>query len=99
MEYEITRDPSKDRRQVLTARQLVGMITEAGREPVERDPLYNELSRGLQGVTDVEQLLSEKFANQGHNLANLDIMSRSEVVTAAQGLKEKARVLIPLETV
>jgi len=89
MEYEIIRDPSRDRKQVLTSRQLVEMIVEAGREPVERDPLYNVVSRGLQGVSSVESLLSENYANEGHNAQNLDIMAREEVVTAAQTQKHR----------
>ena len=97
MEYEIIRDPSRDRKQVLTSRQLVEMIVEAGREPLERDPLYNVVSRGLEGVTDVETLLSDQYANRGHNTANLEIMNREEVVTASQHLKEKAKSFIPLE--
>jgi aminodeoxyfutalosine synthase len=87
MEYEIIRDKSRDRKQVLTSRQLVEMIVEAGRDPIERDPLYNVVSRGLDGVTDVETLLSENHANRGHNRENLDIMQRGDVVTAAQKLK------------
>ena len=43
-EYEITRDPETDTRQVLTKQQLIDMIVEAGREPVERDTLYNVIS-------------------------------------------------------
>ncbi len=99
MEYEIIRDPQRDRKQVLTSRDLVEMILEAGREPVERDPLYNVLSRGLENVSDVEGVLSNERANIGHNTENLDIMSREEVTTAAQQLKGKARDkgLIPLE--
>ncbi len=89
MEYEIVRDPGSDRKQVLTSRQLVEMIVEAGREPDERDPLYNVVSRGLESVSSVESLLSQRFANQGHNAANLDIMARAEVVTAAQEQKSK----------
>ena len=89
MEYEIVRDPGSDRKQVLTSRQLVEMIVEAGRDPVERDPLYNVVSRGLESVSSVESLLSQRFANQGHNAANLDIMARDEVVTAAQAQKSK----------
>jgi len=89
MEYEIIRDPHSDRKQVLTSLQLVEMIQEAGREPVERDPLYNVLSRGSENVSSVESLLSENFANTNHNAANLNILSR-DVVTAAQG--QKARV-------
>ncbi|HIE52277.1 MAG TPA: aminofutalosine synthase MqnE [Armatimonadetes bacterium] len=41
LEYEITRDPETDTQQVLTQRQLVALIREAGREPVERDAVYN----------------------------------------------------------
>ena len=88
MEYEIIRDPQRDRKQVLTSRQLVEMIVEAGREPIERDPFYNIVSRGFEGVTSVENLLSEKYANQGHNTQNLNILN-SEVNTAAQNLKHK----------
>jgi aminodeoxyfutalosine synthase len=88
MEYEIIRDPSRDRKQVLTSRQLVEMIVEAGREPVERDPLYNVLSRGFEGVTSVEQLLSDKYADAGHNAQNLNIL-KSDLETAAQKLKNK----------
>jgi len=91
MEYEIIRDPSRDRKQVLTSRDLVEMILEAGREPVERDPLYNVLSRGLENVSDVEGVLSNERANLGHNAQNLDIMSRDEVTTAAQSLKYKVK--------
>lgn len=89
MEYEIIRDPARDRKQVLTSRQLVEMIVEAGREPVERDPLYNVVSRGFEGVTGVEELLSSKYADAGHNAQNLNIMSRDEVQTAAQKQKDK----------
>jgi aminodeoxyfutalosine synthase len=88
MEYEIIRDPARDRKQVLTSRELVEMIIEAGREPVERDPLYNVVSRGLEGVSSVEDLLSEKYANAGHNAANLNIL-QSDAQTAAQKLKGK----------
>ena len=91
MEYEIIRDPSRDRKQVLTSRDLVEMILEAGREPVERDPLYNVLSRGLENVSDVEGVLSNERANIGHNAQNLDIMSRDDVKTASQNLKHKVK--------
>jgi len=91
MEYEIIRDPNSDRKQVLTSRDLVEMIIEAGRDPVERDPLYNVLSRGLENVSDVEGVLSRERANLGHNAQNLDIMSRDEVTTAAQKMKDKVR--------
>jgi aminodeoxyfutalosine synthase len=89
MEYEITRDPSKDRKQVLTSRHLVEMIIEAGRFPIERDPLYNVISTGLENVNDAEDLLSSEYANAGANTENIDIMSRQEVVTAAQKRKDK----------
>ena len=88
MEYEIIRDPQRDRKQVLTSRQLVEMIVEAGREPIERDPFYNVISRGFEGVTGVETLLSDQFADAGHNAENLNILS-SDVTTAAQKLKSK----------
>ena len=41
LEYEITRDPATDRMQALTHTQMLAMIAEAGRTPVERDALYN----------------------------------------------------------
>lgn len=91
MEYEIIRDKQSDRKQVLTSLQLVEMIIEAGREPIERDPLYNVISRGLENVSSVESLLSNSYANQGHNVQNLDIMTRDEVVTAAQKQKPKMK--------
>jgi aminodeoxyfutalosine synthase len=97
MEYEIIRDPSRDRKQVLTSRQLVEMIVEAGREPVERDPLYNVLSRGLEGVTDVETLLSNQKADLIQPDANVNILS-SGIETASQGQKERARGVIELST-
>lgn len=43
-EYEITRQSEEETRQVLTRRQLVERIVEAGRDPVERDNVYNVLS-------------------------------------------------------
>jgi aminodeoxyfutalosine synthase len=43
-EYEITRRTEAETRQVLTRSQLVERIVEAGRDPVERDNLYNVLS-------------------------------------------------------
>ncbi len=94
MEYEIIRDPAKDRKQVLTSRQLVEMIVEAGREPVERDPLYNVLSRGLEGVSDVETLLSNQNADLIQPSANLGITQREGITTASQSLKERGRELI-----
>ncbi len=94
MEYEIIRDPSKDRKQVLTSRQLVEMILEAGRQPVERDPLYNVLSRGLDGVSDVETLLSNTSADLIQPSANLGITQREGITTASQKMKEKGRELI-----
>ena len=94
MEYEIIRDPTRDRQQVLTSRQLVEMIVEAGREPVERDPLYNVLSRGLEGVSDVETLLSQNNADLIQPQANLGITQREGITTASQGQKERAHNLI-----
>ena len=95
MEYEIIRDPARDRKQVLTSRQLVEMIVEAGREPVERDPLYNVLSRGLEGVTDVETLLSNQKADLIQPDANVDIL-HSGIETASQGQRERAHQVIEL---
>ena len=46
VEYEITHEIAEDNaQQQLTQRKLVEMILEAGREPVERDPLYNVIER------------------------------------------------------
>lgn len=42
-EYEITRRTYEETRQVLTRSQLVERIVEAGREPAERDNLYNRV--------------------------------------------------------
>ncbi len=95
MEYEIIRDPSRDRKQVLTSRQLVEMILEAGREPLERDPLYNVLSRGLDGVTDVETLLSNQKADLIQPDANVGILN-SGIETASQGQRERAHRVIEL---
>ncbi|RYX85486.1 CofH family radical SAM protein [bacterium] len=97
MEYEIIRDPTRDRKQVLTSRQLVEMIVEAGREPVERDPLYNVLSRGLESVTDVETLLSNQKADLIQPDANVNILT-SGIETASQKLKERARNVIELSS-
>ena len=41
LEYEITRNPVTDRVQALTHTQMLDMISESGRQPVERDALYN----------------------------------------------------------
>ena len=43
-EYEITRRSYSETRQVLTRKQLVERVIESGRDPVERDNLYNVLS-------------------------------------------------------
>ena len=43
-EYEITRKTFEETRQVLTRRELVERIVESGRDPVERDNVYNVLS-------------------------------------------------------
>lgn len=50
-EYEITLDPKTATRQRLTSDELVRLIREAGREPVERDALYRpvEQPRALVG--------------------------------------------------
>ena len=65
-----------------------------GREPVERDPLYNVLSRGLAGATDVETQLSNTRADLIQPRANLGITQREGVTTASQTQKERARELI-----
>ena len=41
LEYEITRNPVTDRVQALTRTQMLDMIGESARRPVERDALYN----------------------------------------------------------
>ena len=43
-EYEITRKSFEETQQALTRRQLVARIVEAGRDPVERDNVYNVVS-------------------------------------------------------
>lgn len=50
-EYEITRKSYEETRQVLTRSQLVERIVEAGRDPVERDNVYNVLSTDRE-ITD-----------------------------------------------
>ena len=45
LEYEITRDPVTDRVQALTRTQMLDMISESGRQPVERDALYHIVDR------------------------------------------------------
>jgi aminodeoxyfutalosine synthase len=46
VEYVITHEIDEENtEQNLSQRQLVQMITEAGRDPVERDPLYNIIER------------------------------------------------------
>jgi aminodeoxyfutalosine synthase len=58
VEYEITHKISEESQsQNLTQRQLVRMILEAGRDPVERDPLYNIIDR-----EDSRKLLTERPA-------------------------------------
>ncbi len=94
MEYEIIRDPTRDRKQVLTSRELVEMILEVGRDPVERNPLYNVLSRGLEGVTDVETLLSSQKADLIQPGANLGITQREGITTASQLQKDRAHGVI-----
>jgi aminodeoxyfutalosine synthase len=53
-EYEITRRTYEETRQVLTRKQLVERIVEAGREPAERDNLYNELETPREILEDEE---------------------------------------------
>ena len=45
LEYEITRNPITDRMQALTHTQMLDMISESGRQPVERDALYHIVDR------------------------------------------------------
>lgn len=51
-EYEITYQDNAqgDKSQVLTRLQLIGLIEEAGREPVERDSFYNEVTADDNGA-------------------------------------------------
>ena len=44
MEYEITRKTVEETKQMLSSQQLLDRIVEAGRDPVERDNLYNVIS-------------------------------------------------------
>lgn len=46
-EYEITLDPTTQRKQVLTHEDLMRLIREAGRVPVERDALYRPVGEAL----------------------------------------------------
>jgi len=54
-EYEITCESEEATRQVLTRRQLLERIVEAGRDPVERDNVYNVVSTDRR-VTDGDPL-------------------------------------------
>jgi len=47
MDYEITRRSVDDTQQRLTQDELLDRIVEAGRQPVERDSLYNTVERDL----------------------------------------------------
>ncbi len=58
MEYEITRRTVEETRQVLTRSQLVARIVEAGRDPVERDNLYNVVSTSREIVPDTMGVMS-----------------------------------------
>ena len=49
MDYEITRRSPEETEQRLTQEELLQRIAEAGREPVERDSLYNEVGDRTQG--------------------------------------------------
>lgn len=48
MEYEITREELEATHQELTRDELLALITEAGREPVERDSFYNRIPAGAE---------------------------------------------------
>jgi aminodeoxyfutalosine synthase len=50
LEYEITRDPETDRMQSLTHAQMLDMIAEAGRQPVERDALYRVIESPIPSI-------------------------------------------------
>ena len=56
-EYEITRRAYEETRQVLTRKQLVERIVEAGREPAERDNLYNPVRTGRETPEDVDPVV------------------------------------------
>ena len=60
VEYTITHEIDEEaQEQNLTQRQLVQMIVEAGRDPVERDPLYNVIEReDSRGLLDEPKRLS-----------------------------------------
>jgi aminodeoxyfutalosine synthase len=60
-EYEITRESFDATRQVLTRRQLVERIVEAGRDPVERDNLYRVLSRDREITDDFPVQISDEI--------------------------------------
>lgn len=57
MEYEITRRTVEETRQVLTRSQLVARIVEAGRDPVERDNLYNVISTSREIIPETSEVI------------------------------------------
>jgi aminodeoxyfutalosine synthase len=60
MNYEITHVIDRSNRQALSMQQLLEMIREAGRVPVERDGLYNIISRGdVEATTEAIPALRE----------------------------------------
>jgi 2-iminoacetate synthase ThiH len=52
MDYEITRKNFEATQQRLTQKDLLDRIVEAGREPVERDSLYNLVPAATTHMTD-----------------------------------------------
>jgi len=62
MDYEITRTSFEDTQQRLTQKNLLDRIVEAGRQPVERDSLYNV-------VADAETLVA---ADRGSSQSELE---------------------------
>ncbi|MEC8933190.1 MAG: hypothetical protein VYB08_17325, partial [Candidatus Latescibacterota bacterium] len=62
MDYEITRTSFEDTQQRLTQKNLLDRIVEAGRQPVERDSLYNV-------VADAETLVA---ADRGSSKSELE---------------------------
>lgn len=65
MDYEITRTSFEDTEQRLTQKNLLDRIVEAGREPVERDSLYNMVE-----AADVP-VAAHEYAGQQANAGSL----------------------------
>ncbi len=57
-EYEITYQDNAqgNKSQLLTRRQLIGLINEAGRTPVERDSFYNEVPQDDSDLLNIEHI-------------------------------------------